>query len=545
MQILNNIKLAYRFGLIVLSVVVGFSIYGMWSFKTLNELKVNGPIYHRIVQGKDLVADILPPPEYIIESYLVSLQLKESDKNDQPSLIARLKTLKNEYDTRHDFWKTENLSPDLSEPLLKDAHEPAAAFYEIALKEFVPAIESGNKDASEKTMKKMKSAYEHHRKAIERVVENANKRFVADENTAAAQINSATFLMLTVLVISVAVTVCISMLISKSVTVSLLNVQRTMLEIKNTNDLTRRINIESDDEIGQTSKTFNELIISLQSSLLSLSNNANGVSQAALELSSSAQQVARSSEEQSSSASAMAATVEQVTVGITLITDGAREAQDISIKSGNLSSQGAEIIQNAAVAMMQIAETVKQTSTSIEALGLQSKQISSVVQVIKEVADQTNLLALNAAIEAARAGEQGRGFAVVADEVRKLAARTAKATEEISLMIQSIQGNTNIAMETMKTAVIKADRGAVLAQEAGVSINQIKDGSLKVVAVVNDISDSLNEQNSASQDIAVHVERVAQQAEENTAAAGQTANSAIQLEKLASDMRATVGRFKL
>lgn len=545
MQILNNIKLAYRFGLIVLSVVVGFSIYGLWSFKTLNELKVNGPVYHRIVQGKDLVADILPPPEYIIESYLVSLQLEENDKSDQPSLIARLKTLKTEYDTRHDFWKTENLSPDLSEPLLKDAHEPAAAFYEIALKEFVPAIESGNKDASEKAMKKMKSAYEHHRKAIERVVENANKRFVADENTATAQINSATFLMLTVLVISVAVTVCISMLISKSVTVSLLNVQRTMLEIKNTNDLTRRINIESDDEIGQTSKIFNELIISLQSSLLSLTNNANGVSEAALELSSSAQQVARSSEEQSSSASAMAATVEQVTVGITLITDGAREAQDISIKSGNLSSQGTEIIQNAAVAMMQIAETVKQTSASIKALSLRSNQISSVVQVIKEVADQTNLLALNAAIEAARAGEQGRGFAVVADEVRKLAARTSKATEEISHMIQSIQSSTSNAMETMQTAVTEADRGAVLAQEAGASIIQIKDGSSKVVAVVNNISDSLNEQNSASQDIAVHVERVAQQAEENTAAAGQTASFAIQLEKLASDMRATVGRFKL
>lgn len=545
MQILNNIKLSYRFGLIVLSVVIGFSIYGMWSLKTLNELKVNGPIYHHIVQGKDLVADILPPPVYIIESYLVSLQLDVSDKNDQPQLIARLKTLKNEYDTRHDFWKTENLSPDLGEPLLTDAHGPAVAFYEIALKEFIPAVESGNKDASGKAMKKMRLTYEQHRKAIENVVENANKRIVADENTAATQINSATLLMLTVLVISVAVTICISILISKSVTVSLLNVQRTMLEIKNTNDLTRRINIESDDEIGQTAKTFNELIISLQNSLLSLTNNANGVSEAALELSSSAQQVANSSKEQSSSASAMAATVEQVTVGITLITDGAREAKDISIKSGNLSSLGAEIIQNAGVAMMQITETVKKTSTSIEALGLQSNQISSVVQVIKEVADQTNLLALNAAIEAARAGEQGRGFAVVADEVRKLAARTSKATEEISHMIQSIQSSTNNAIETMKTAVTKADSGAVLAQEAGVSIIQIKDGSSKVVEVVNNISDSLNEQNSASQDIAVHVERVAQQAEENTAAAGQTASFAIQLEKLASDMRTTVGRFRL
>lgn len=545
MQILNNIKLAYRFGLIILSVVVGFSIYGIWSFKTLNELKVNGPIYHRIVQGKDLVADILPPPEHIIESYLVSLQLDESDKNDQPSLIARLKTLKGEYDTRHEFWRTENLSPELSEPLLKDAHEPAAVFYEIAFQEFVPAIVSGNKAVSEKAMKKMKLAYESHRKAIERVIENANKRIATNENTANAQISSATVSMLSVLVISLAVTILVSILISKSVTVSLLNMQRMMREIKNTHDFTRRIDIISDDEIGQASKTFNELIISLQSSLLSLTANANDVSQAALELSTSAQQVARSSEEQSSSASAMAATVEQATVGITHITDGAREAQGISIKSGNLSSHGAEIIQNAAVAMMQIAETVKQTSTSIEALGLQSNQISSVVQVIKEVADQTNLLALNAAIEAARAGEQGRGFAVVADEVRKLAARTAKATEEISLMIKSIQGSTNIAMETMKAAVIKADRGAVLAKEAGVSINQIKDGSLKVVAVVNDISDSLNEQNSASQDIAIHVERVAQQAEGNTAAAGQTASSAIQLEKLASDMLATVGRFKL
>ncbi|RFC33844.1 MAG: methyl-accepting chemotaxis protein [Candidatus Nitrotoga sp. SPKER] len=545
MQILKNMKLSYRFSLIVLSVIVGFFIYGLWSLKTLNELKVNGPIYHHIVQGKDLVADILPPPVYIIESYLVSLQLEVSDKNDQPPLIARLKTLKNEYDTRHEFWKTENLSPDLSELLLKDAHEPAVTFYEIALKEFIPAIESGNKDASEKAMKKMKSTYEHHRKAIESVVGNANKRIVADENTATAQINSATLLMLMVLVISVAVTMCISILISKSVTVSLLNLQRTMLEIKNTNDLTRRINIASDDEIGQTAKTFNELIISLQSSLLSLTTNANGVSEAALELSSSAQQVANSSKEQSFSASAMAATVEQVTVGITLITDGAREAKDISVKSGNLSSLGAEIIQNAGAAMMQITETVKQTSTSIVALGLQSNQISSVVQVIKEVADQTNLLALNAAIEAARAGEQGRGFAVVADEVRKLAARTSKATEEISHMIQSIQSSTNNAMETMKTAVAKADSGAVLAQEAEVSIIQIKDGSSKVVEVVNNISDSLNEQNSASQDIAVHVERVAQQAEENTAAAGQTASFAIQLEKLASDMRTTVGRFKL
>lgn len=545
MNTLSNIKLSYRFSLIILAVFVGFSVYGLWSFKTLNELKVNGPIYHRIVQGKDLVADILPPPEYIIESYLVSLQLVTSDRSQHPGLIARLKVLKAEYDTRHDYWAKENLPADLSEPLLKDAHDAASVFYEAAIKDFVPAIESGNKEVADKAMNKMQLAYEEHRKAIVRVVESANTHFAADETYAHEKISSSTIMMLAVLMASIAATVFISMMISKSVRVPLLNLQRTMLEIKNSNDFTRRIHIDSDDEIGQTSKAFNELISSLQSSLLSLTKNANDVSHAALELSTSAQQVARSSEEQSSSASAMAATVEQVTVGIRHITDGAREAQDISIKSGDLSSQGAEIIQTASVAMMQIAETVRQTSVSMSALGSQSSNISSVVQVIKEVADQTNLLALNAAIEAARAGEQGRGFAVVADEVRKLAERTSKATEEISRMIQNIQSSTNSAMETMEAAVSQADRGVVLAQEAGVSITQIKEGSSKVVAVVNDISASLDEQNSASQDIAVHVEQVAQMAEENTAAAGQAANAAIELEKLASDMRTTVGKFGL
>jgi methyl-accepting chemotaxis protein len=545
MKFLHNTKLAYRFALIILCVIIGFAIYGIWSFRTLNELKINGVTYQRIAQGKDLVADILPPPEYIIESYLVSLQLASSDKGEQPALIVRLKALKAEYDSRHTFWEKENLSRELGDVLLKDAHTPALTFYGIVFNELIPALESDNKERAATAITGMKSAYEIHRKAIDQLVQLANNRVTLDEKNAEAQIHTATILLLAVLFITIASTVVIAMLISRSVTVPLHTMQRTMQEIQHHNDFTRRLNADSDDEIGQTCVIFNEMINGLQSSLLSISSNAHELTSAASELSVSSRQVASSSAEQSSAASSMAATVEQVTVGIAHIANGAHEAQGISVKSGELSAQGGEIIQNAATAMMQIAESIHQTSQSIQELGIHSSKISSVVQVIKEVAEQTNLLALNAAIEAARAGEMGRGFAVVADEVRKLAERTSSATQEISSMIANMQSSSNQAMDTMNAAVVKADSGAILAREAGDAINQIKEGSAKVVTVVNDISTSLNEQNTASQDIAAHVEQVAQMAEENTAAANQTAQSAFQLEKLASDMHTTVGKFRL
>jgi methyl-accepting chemotaxis protein len=218
---------------------------------------------------------------------------------------------------------------------------------------------------------------------------------------------------------------------------------------------------------------------------------------------------------------------------------------EISRKSGKLSTEGGEVIHKAAAEMSQIAETVRLTAQAIEELGQHSNQISSIVQVIKDVADQTNLLALNAAIEAARAGEQGRGFAVVADEVRKLAERTTKATEEITQMIGTIQHSAQAAVSTMSSAVDQVSGGVALAKQAGSAITQIKDGAEQVVAVVNDISSALTEQSSASNDIAAQVEKVAQMTEENSAAAAETSSAANNLQELASHMRATVSRFKI
>lgn len=545
MELLRNLRLVHRFVILIACVTIGFVIYGFWSFKTLDEVKVNGPIYQRIVQGKDLVADILPPPEYIIESYLLGLQLDASPSEKHSALIERLKALKTEYFTRHEFWSKQDLSEALRQSLLLDAHVPASEFYDLAFKQYVPAIEAGDRTAASTALAKMHSAYETHRQAIDKVVQLANQRVKTDESEAAARINSAMLIMLAVLILAILLALGVALMISGSVSVPLTALQNTMLEIKNRRDFTRRIELDSRDEMGSTARSFNDLVETVHAALSQMSHHADEVSRASQALSVAAQQVAASSGQQSAAASSIAATVEQLNVSIGQVTDNAGNALNISRQSGDLSHQGGEIIHHAAGTMLQIAQTVQQTSGTIEELGRQSKRISSVVQVIKDVADQTNLLALNAAIEAARAGEQGRGFAVVADEVRNLAKRTTKATEEISQMIETMQTSTGNAINVMSAAMAKVDEGAAIAGKAGDAINQIKQGSTQVVDVVKQISLALIEQNSASNNISSHVEQVAHMVEENNLAIEHTADAALKLKELAGEMRSTASSFKL
>jgi methyl-accepting chemotaxis protein len=335
-----------------------------------------------------------------------------------------------------------------------------------------------------------------------------------------------------------------SILIARSIILPVGAMKSTMVEIGKTGDFTRRIDVNGKDEIGQAARSFNEMVGNLQATLHELHDGIDRIFDSSRALSTSSHQVATSSAHQSEAASAMAATVEQVTVSINHVSESAREALQFSRKSGELSGQGSEIIHNAAAEMKQIANTVRQTSVSIEDLGQQSTQISTIVQVIKEIAEQTNLLALNAAIEAARAGEQGRGFAVVADEVLKLAERTSGATEEITQMIDTIQNTARVAVGSMSGAVGQVDSGVALAEQAGEAINQIREGSGRVIQTVGEISSALVEQSAASNDIAGHVEHVAQMTEENSAAAEETAGAANNLAQLADHMRTAINRFK-
>ena len=192
-----------------------------------------------------------------------------------------------------------------------------------------------------------------------------------------------------------------------------------------------------------------------------------------------------------------------------------------------------------------IARSIETAAQSAEALQKASDQVSNVTAVIKEVADQTNLLALNAAIEAARAGEQGRGFAVVADEVRKLAEKTGTSAQEIATMITSMQQGAQAMASQMTLSVEQVKAGMAIAEKTGASIEAILGGATQVVAIVDDVSRALREQAVASQDIAGRVETIAQMIDGNNHSMETVADTATQLDHLAIRLRDDVGRFQI
>ncbi|QRM19500.1 methyl-accepting chemotaxis protein [Dechloromonas sp. TW-R-39-2] len=282
----------------------------------------------------------------------------------------------------------------------------------------------------------------------------------------------------------------------------------------------------------------------LRDMISTIIGNAEQVATSADELMHASEEVADRARQQSDAASSMAAAVEEMAVSIDQVKENADEAHGISIDAGNISQEGAAVIHNAANEMRKISDAVQSSSAIVEDLGRQSDQITSIVNTIKEIADQTNLLALNAAIEAARAGEQGRGFAVVADEVRKLAERTSLSTTEIGGMVGKIQNGTRSAVNSMQAGVTQVSNGVELANQAGDSINRIRDGAQRVTQVVNGISDSIREQSQAGNQIAHQLETIAQMSEESAIAVEHTTAAARQLHALSASLHKAVAQFK-
>jgi methyl-accepting chemotaxis protein len=308
-------------------------------------------------------------------------------------------------------------------------------------------------------------------------------------------------------------------------------------------DLTARMIGNYKNNYEHYQKQINFTGEELENIIRQVKDVVNATASASNQISSSSEEMAAGAQEQSSQATDVASAVEEMTSTIIETSKNTDNAAKAARKAGSIAKEGGIIVNQTVEGMVKIAEVVKQSADTVQALGKSSDQIGEIVQVIDDIADQTNLLALNAAIEAARAGEQGRGFAVVADEVRKLAERTTKATKEIASMIKQIQKDTNGAVESMQLGTKEVERGQELADKAGQSLSEIISGAEEVVDIITQVAAASQQQSSAAAEISKSIEGISAVTQESAAGVQQIAKAAEDLSQLTTNLSDMVSHF--
>jgi methyl-accepting chemotaxis protein len=343
-----------------------------------------------------------------------------------------------------------------------------------------------------------------------------------------------------------ALSVILALLVSRTITKPVKEVVDTIRDIaQGEGDLTKRLPIQGNNEIGELSEWFNTFVDKLHGIISQVSGSSLQLASSANELQSTSKEMSHSVANLSSQSTSLATAGEEMSATSSDIASNCHHAATNAGGASSKASEGAEVVGQSISVMHAIAERVKNAADTVEMLGNRSDQIGTIVGTIEDIADQTNLLALNAAIEAARAGEQGRGFAVVADEVRALAERTTRATKEIGEMIKAIQKETKDAVQTMEQSVAQVEQGSTHAAASGRSLQEILDIINNVTEQISQIATAAEEQTATTREISSNVLNLNELAHQNSSAIQETAVAANDVSHQAEELQRLVNQFKL
>ncbi len=309
-------------------------------------------------------------------------------------------------------------------------------------------------------------------------------------------------------------------------------------------DLTVKATV-TEDFTGAIADSVNFAVEALRSLVTTINATAEQVASSAQETQSTAMQLAEAAEHQAQQITSASAAINEMATSIDEVSKNSAESADVAQRSVQIASKGAEVVRQTIQGMDSIRDQIQETSKRIKRLGESSQEIGSIVELINDIAEQTNILALNAAIQAASAGEAGRGFAVVADEVQRLAERASNATKRIETLVQTIQSDTNEAVSSMEQTTAEVVAGARLAEDAGLALGEIEKVSGDLADLIQNISEASRQQSSAATNISATMNVIQEITAQTSAGASQTADSIGNLAQLASNLRKSVADFKL
>ncbi|QSR48145.1 methyl-accepting chemotaxis protein [Aeromonas veronii] len=537
-------NIARRLQLIALLVILALIFLSWFSINRLDSANRDlGYVTDNTVPSISLIKEV-QADFYELHS-LVQTHVLNTDSSKMQQIETGITEIRGQINSLLDKYKAEMLSNDEDRRLTDDDQRIVAQYYQEMDKVLQLSRQNKNDEARDMLSGEAYGLFQQFAKAIELHVNFNMDLGLALKKQGQENYDNSLQTLLFIAGGTTVLTLGLFVWLFNQVANPLRTAMDILTRIQRDLNFTLRADVKQQDEIGLTLNAVNRLLDTLQQTFTEFSVGSLQIKSTAESLSQAAQHLASSASQANDATSLIAAGVEEMTVSITDISQRTQETSRITNESGQLATEGGRTIERTVHAINEIADSIRQASAEVIALGEGISRIGGVVNVIRDVAGQTNLLALNAAIEAARAGESGRGFAVVADEVRKLAERTAQSTQEISATVEAIQQESNNTVSRMHLVEEKVSQGVTMATESGAIIAEIRSASHRVMDQVGEITNAIREQSSAAESIAHQVEQIAQVVQQTSSTAEETSAAAEELNVTTESIHQQISRYRI